>query len=297
LTTWLALFQFLGNSTLGYVRSSSLFTYLYTALSAGGKLLESEEAVGLFIPVVVLALFWLKRKELLALEIKSWWAGLVLVSAGLMFHLMGFLIQQPRISVVGLFTGIYGLMGLAWGPAFLRASFFPFFLFGFCIPLGSVADTLTFPLRLLVTRVVAFICDNILMIHVLREGTILKDPTGRYTYEVAAACSGIRSLIATSAFSFILAFLSVRSWWKRLAIIAAAFPLALFGNLLRMLAIVIAADLGGKAAGDAVHEGGPGGIYVLMLYVPGFAGLLFLEHYLRKPRAVAATTAGEVKPA
>jgi exosortase len=119
------------------------------------------------------------------------------------------------------------------------------------------------------------------MIEVIRDGTKLSDPTGRYQYEVAAACSGIRSLITTSVFAVILAFLSFRTWWKRLTIMAAALPLAVFGNLLRMLAIVLAADLFGKKAGDWVHEGGPGGIVALIWYVPGFAGLLLLEHYLR----------------
>jgi exosortase len=265
-----------------------LFVFLYGALTTGGRILESEEVVGLVIPAVVLVLFWLKRKELLSLEIKSWWAGLLLVSAALVLHILGIVVQQPRISTLALFTGIYGLMGLAWGPAWLRASFFPFFLFGFCMPLGSFADTLTFPLRLFVTRAVGFICHYVLMIDVIREGTMLRDPTGRYQYEVAAACSGIRSLIATSAFSFILAFLSFRTWWKRLTIIAAALPLALFGNLLRMLAIVIAADLGGKSWGDWIHEGGPGGIVALIWYVPGFAGLLLLEHYLRKVPSAAS---------
>jgi exosortase len=279
---WLALFQFLGNATLGYARTHSLFVFLYKALTTGGKLLESEEVVGLVIPVVVLGLFWLKRNELLAIEIKSWWAGLVLVGAGLLLHTLGIVVQQPRVSILALFTGIYGLMGLAWGPAWLRTSSFPFFLFAFCMPLGSFADTLTFPLRLLVTRLVEFVCHYILMIDVIRDGTMLKDPTGRYQYEVAAACSGIRSLITTTVFSFVLAFLSFRTWWKRLAIIAAALPLALFGNLLRMLGIVLAADLFGKAAGDWVHEGGPGGIVALIWYIPGFAGLLLLEHYLRK---------------
>ena len=276
------MFQFQGNSTLGYARTRSLFVFLYKALTTGGKIMESGEVVGLIIPAVVLVLFWLNRKELLGIEIKSWWVGLLLVGAGLILHILGIVVQQPRISIFALFTGIYGLMGLAWGPAWLRASFFPFFLFAFCMPLGSFADMLTFPLRLVVTRLVEFVCHNILMIDVIREGTLLRDPTGRYQYEVAAACSGIRSLIATSVFSFILAFLSFRNWWKRLAIIAAALPLALFGNLLRMLAIVLAADLFGKEAGDWVHEGGPGGIVALIWYVPGFAGLLLLEHYLRK---------------
>ena len=288
LTAWLALFQFLGNSTLGYARTNSLFVFLYKALTTNGKIFESEEVVGLVIPAVVLVLFWIKREELLNQAVKSWWAGLLLISAALALHVLGIVVQQPRISILALFIGIYGLMGLAWGPVWLRASFFPFFLFAFCMPLGSFADTLTFPLRLFVTRAVEFVCHNILMIDVIRDGTMLSDPTGRYQYEVAAACSGIRSLITTAVFSVILAFLSFRTWWKRLSIMAAALPLAVFGNLLRMLAIVLAADLFGKTAGDWVHEGGPGGIVALIWYVPGFAGLLLLEHYLRRvPRSAS----------
>ena len=52
-------------------------------------------------------------------------------------------VQEARISIMGLFTGIYGLMGLAWGLAWLRASFFPFVLFVFAVPFGSLAEPVT----------------------------------------------------------------------------------------------------------------------------------------------------------
>jgi exosortase len=282
LVAWLALFQWLGSSTMGYVRTSSLLEWMYNAFSAGGGVLAADEGYGVLIPFVVLGMFWLKRRDLMALELRTWWPGLVLVAFGLALHMLGYLVQQPRLSVIGMFTGIYGLTGLAWGLGWLRASFFPFFLFAFCVPLGSLAGIVTFPLRLLVTRLVELMCHFVLAIEVIRDGTILKDPTGHYQYEVAAACSGIRSLVATLALGVILGFFSFKKWWKRLAMIAAAFPLAVVGNLLRMLAIVIAAEIGGQSAGNEVHEGGPFGIYSLLPYVPAFFGLLWLEHYLRE---------------
>ena len=298
LAAWLALFQFLGNSTLGYVRTPSLFLYLYDAFSGGGKsLLDSEEGYGLFMPLVVLALFWVKRRKLMALDLKPWWPAMLLVGLGLVLHLLGYLIQQPRISVVGLFTGIFGLMGLAWGFGWMRTGFFPYFLLGFCVPLGSLAVPITFRLRLLVCRLVELVSQNILAIDVVREGTALKDPTGRYQYEVAAACSGIRSQIATLALAVVLAFFSLNSWWKRLLMIGAAFPLAVLGNLLRMMAIVIAAEIGGQDWGNYVHDGGPGGIFSLLPYVPAFAGLLYLEHLLRDRPPSAPQSAAEAKPA
>ncbi|HWQ90585.1 MAG TPA: exosortase/archaeosortase family protein [Clostridia bacterium] len=287
LAAWLVLFHFLGNSTLGYVVTHSLFEWMYSAYTAGGQdLVEAEDAYALMIPVVVIGLMWWKRKELLAVEIKPWWPALILVAGGLSLHVLGYVVQQQRISIVGLFTGIYGLMGLAWGFGWLRASFFPFFLFAFCVPLGSLSEPITFRLRLLVSQLVEFICHFFLAIDVVREGTGLKDPTGRYQYEVAAACSGIRSLISTFAFAVVLAFVSLGAWWKRFAMIASAVPLAVLGNLLRMLSIVIAAELGGQDAGKWVHDGGPGGVFSLMPYIPAFIGLLLLERYLsaREPR-------------
>ena len=298
LAAWLALFQWLGNSTLGYVNTPSLFYYMYDAFTEGGRnVLGSDEAFALLVPFVVLWLFWVRRHKLLALEQRTWWPALFLVALGLAMHMLGFLVQQPRISVVGMFTGLYGLTGLAWGRAWLRESFFPFFLFGFCVPLGTIALIITFPLRLLVTRLVEIICHFVLAIDVLREGTMLKDPTGHYQYEVAAACSGIRSLIATLALAVILGFHSLGGWWKRLAMIAAAFPLAVLGNLLRMLTIVIAADMGGQEWGNYVHDGGPAGIFSLLPYVPGFIGLLWLERKMQPGSAEPAVMpAPEAKP-
>ena len=302
LAAWMLLFQFLGNSVLGYGATSSLMDFMYKAFGGGfgRNLFDSEYMYGAMVPGVVLVLFWFKRRELVAVPLKLWPPALLLVGLGLLLHILGYVIQQPRFSIVGMFTGMYGLMGLAWGPALLKASLFPFFLFAFCIPLGSLDQIITVPLRLLVTRLVELICHYLLAIDVIREGNILLDPGNHYQYEVAAACSGIKSLAATGAFAVILAFLSFRSWWKRVLVIAAAFPLAVLGNLLRLLAIVIAAEMGGREWGDAVHEGGPYGVFVLMLYVPSFVGLLLLEaywgdHRARKPRPQDAANGERTK--
>jgi exosortase/archaeosortase family protein len=74
--------------------------------------------------------------------------------------------------------------------------------------------------------------------------------------------------------------LSFRSWWKRGLLMASAAPLAVFGNTLRMLTIIIASEIGGQHAGMYVHEGGPFGILSLLPYVGAFAGLLLLGHWL-----------------
>ena len=61
---------------------------------------------------------------------------------------------------------------------------------------------------------------------VIREGTQLFNAAQTYRYEVAAACSGLRSLIAIFAISTIYAFLTFDKNWKRILMILLALPLA-----------------------------------------------------------------------
>jgi hypothetical protein len=143
LAAWLALFQLLGNSTFGYKDTPSLFSWLNYVYSMG----EDDEH-GRLIPIVVLVLLILKRKELTEIPKAPWWPALLLLVAGLLLHIAGYVIQQTRVSVVGFFAGLYGLTGLIWGRRWMAATFFPYFLFVFCLPLGgTLAEKITVPLR------------------------------------------------------------------------------------------------------------------------------------------------------
>jgi len=289
LAAWLALFQFLGNSILGYIHTSSLFSWMHEAYRVGGS--ANDDAHGNFIPFLVIGLFWWKRKELLASSFNIWWPGLLILITGMVLHIFGYVLQQPRISIVALFTGIYGLMGLAWGREWLRKSFFPFFLFAFSIPLGAQAKFITVPLQLLVSWLVGGVA-HVLGIGVMQDGVRLIDPSGTYQYEVAAACSGMRSLIAIFLLATAYGFFVFRSSWKRLFLMALALPLAVLGNLTRMLFIIIAAEIGGQQWGNYVHESG---IFSLVPYLPAIIGLLVVGRLMEK-RWGTDEAAGQVHP-
>src|ERR1043166_9596926 len=288
LLAWLALFQFPGNSTFGYLHTTSLLRWLWVVCQPGPDAAARDDAHVLILPFLVLGLFWWKRKELIEKPMRTWPAALLVVALALMIHVVGYAAQQPKISVIALFLGLYGVMGLAWGPKFLRASAFPFFLFIFAVPLGQQADAITFRLRLLVCQLVEFICHNILCIEVTREGTKLINTYEHYQYEVAAACSGLRSVISISLLAVSFAFVVFKSYGKRALLIASAIPLAVLGNLIRMLMIIIAAEIGGQKWGGYVHEST---LISLIPYVPAIGGLLALGWYLerRKEELTPAT--------
>jgi exosortase len=282
LAAWLALFQFWGNSILGYVHTSSLFAWLNEAYNS--KMSVEDAGHGDFIPFLVVGIFWWKRKELLALPLQMWWPGILILAAAIALHVVGYAVQQPLLSVVALFAGIYGLMGLTWGKSWLRHSSYPFLLFVFSIPLATHLNFILFPLRLLVTWLVEMVA-HLIGIGVIRIGTELKDPSGNYGYDVAAACSGMRSLIVIFLLATVYAFGTFRSPWKRIFLMATALPFAVLGNMVRLLCIILAAEMGGQKWGDYVHEGGPFGIISLLPYVPAFFGLFFVGGWMEKRAA------------
>lgn len=274
LAAWAILFQFWGNITLGYVKTHSLFDWLYFVYTT-----SPDDEHGLLIPFVVLVLFWWKRKELSESAANIWWPALGLMILAVGFHLLGYRVQQTRISVVGFFLGVWALLGLVWGKEFLKRSVFPMFIFVFCIPLASEADRITNPLRMVATSATTAVANGLFGFGVIRDGTRVFDPLNHYQYEVAAACSGIRSLTAIFAFTTIYAFIKFQKNWKRALIVLAAVPLAIISNVMRLLMIIFAAEISGQHAGNVVHENW---FISLLPYIPAIFGVLWLGHLLRK---------------
>jgi len=282
LAAWLVLFQFWGNSVLGYVHTPSLFSWLYDIYNSPNSAEDSGH--GDFIPFLVIILLWWKRRELLALPLQLWLPGALIFIFALAMHILAYLVQQPLFSVAALFIGVYGLTGLAWGPAWLRHSRYPFALFLFSIPLASHLNFILFPLRVLATKLAAGTA-HLIGINVLRQGTDLIDPSGSFRYEVAAECGGMRSLVAVILIATVYAFGVFRSPALRTLLILSAVPFAVLGNVVRLFTIIFAASIGGQSAGNYVHLGGPFGILSLLPYVPAVAGLFLLGRWMEKYEA------------
>ena len=248
-SVWVLLFAFLGISTFQILGSPSLFGWMFNVYSSPAV----DEQHGMLIPFVFLALVWWKREELAAQTVGLWWPGLGIVTVGLLLHLSGYVIQQPRLSVMGFFTGLYGLMGLAWGPRWLKTIFFPYILLAFCVPVGELLAPITLKLRILVATIVATVAQCGLAPDVMRQGTQLFDAEHTFGYEVAPACSGIRSVVAMLAITTIYAFISFKPAWKRLLMMTSAVPFAILGNVVRLCLTIMVAEMFGQSAGKAVE--------------------------------------------
>lgn len=247
---WAALFHFLGNSTFGYIDTPSLFGWMYGAYNVP----MSEDGHGNLIPFVVLGLLWWKREQIAQIDAKPSFIPIVFVAFALALHLVGYMVQQPRLSIIAFFVGLYGLVGQVWGIQTMRVIFFPYILLGFCIPLGSLAESVTFPLRMLVSKIAVGVSHTILGIDVIRDGSQIFDSRRTFRYDVAPACSGIRSLISILVLSTIYGAVTFRPLWKRWLTVALAIPLAIMGNVLRIMGVIIAAEAFGQDAGQTVEQ-------------------------------------------
>lgn len=294
LVAWCALFHFVGNSTFGYVNSPSMFGWLtgwYQLKSTG----ESGDELAPFVPFLVLALLYLKREELTGVPKRPWAPALLLVIAGLLMHALGFVGQQVRISVAGFVLGTWGLMGLFWGFQWLRATLFPWFLLVFAIPVAAYTDGLTFHLRLLSTQVSVFLCNSVLGLDLLRLGTtVFHQPSNGaagFQFDVAAACSGMRSASVVLLLALVYAFISFRSPWRRLLVIGSSVPFALLGNVVRLVVVFMVGEAFGQEAGKMIETK-----FGFITYLGALAGLFALGWLLREPQPPSGPPASASPP-
>lgn len=166
------------------------------------------------------------------------------------------------------------LRGKAW-VSLLR---FPLGYLAFMIPLPIAWVTpLIVGLQLLAsTLAVRFLQALGVAIH--REGNVLVLP-GDVSLFVAEACSGITSLITLIPIGVFIAYFTESTLRRRLVLVAAVVPIALLGNLVRVVLTVLLALRYGvdSATKGPLHEWAG-----VATYVVGCLGLLGLGAILRR---------------
>ncbi len=285
----LAIFQFWGNATHGYIATNSLF-YWWCFQWVNPR---SETEHAWLILGLSLFLLWrnLQRGATGTRPVDGRSAAAVL--CGLLLHAVGFIAQQPRVSIVALLLFLWGLFSLAGGLRWSRASLFPLAFMVFAIPVNAL-DTVGFWLQMWVVQAGAKIA-HLAGIGVIRNGTQLIAPDGRYQYDVVAACSGIRSLMALTALSLVTGYLWFKPAWLRGAMLLASLPMVYVANVVRISSIIFAAHFGGQAWGNRVHD--VMGYAIFVIVVGGVIGIAELLQRMRPAWTMDAVSPEALEPA
>lgn len=198
------------------------------------------------VPLVSLGIVYSKWNKLCTLPCNPSPAGAVAVTAVAAVTVatdrLGILRSLTPLLLAGMLCGI--VLAL-WGYAALKELFFPIAFLLLLVPIPPILlEKIDLPLQIMCAKAVE-VGSRLTGLHAQRVGSILIFP-GSGTIDVVPACNGVRSAITMLMLSIICAYLSRASWYSRLAVVAAAVPIAYFANLLRLFGIVSGAHfLGG----------------------------------------------------
>jgi len=184
-------------------------------------------------------LIWRQRDLLVQIWPSPDLRGLILLALAGMAWLLA---DAGSVNVVAQYAFIAMLIAVVWtllGWTFTWAVFFPLMFLFFAVPVGEF----------LIPRLVEFTADftvaalQLTGVPVYREGNHFSLVSGDWS--VIEECSGIRYLIASITLGSLYAYLTYRSWQRRLLFVIAATIVPVFANGGRAYMIVMIAHLSG----------------------------------------------------
>jgi exosortase len=195
---------------------------------------------GPLVPATALALVWLRRDRLAALAVRPAPWGLGLVALGCLMQVTGVRADVFALQGWALLPLLFGLSLAFLGVAMTRMLAFPIGYLGFMLTFPPVfMNTLSFALKeISVGASVA--AAKAMGVPLLREGMSILLATGELRVE--NPCSGLRSLLALLATGTLFAYFQKGGAWRRAAVMLAAMPIAILGNAVRLLLVILAAE-------------------------------------------------------
>ena len=151
-----------------------------------------------------------------------------------------------QISLIGLLWSVpYAL----WGREVGRLMLFPAWVFLFTVPLTLVLDGFIGFLRTFAAATAVGILNGFGM-EIMREGTLVGalTPGKEFRLNIADECSGIRSLFAIMMMTSTYAHFVLKSKLKRWLLFALSIPIAVLGNMIRILLVCLVAYYTGEEA-------------------------------------------------
>lgn len=208
---------------------------------------DSEWWFCLVTPFIVTWLVSRMRPSLAALPLQGSWLGAPLLLVGMILYGFGY---KADTAYPGYAAGQLLLLGLILqlgGLPWLRVLFFPWAFFVFTWPMLPLESLMAVPLRMWTAKLSALVL-NLIGVAVTQEGTGLHSAAdelaGReqgdlFQLDVEEPCSGIRSLFSLMMLSALYGWISLKTWPARGILFACAIPLAMLGNLVRMVLLAL----------------------------------------------------------
>ncbi len=216
---------------------------------------EKAYSHGFLVIPISLYLSWVGRTKLISPEPKpSRLSGVfVMILAGLML-LAGNASGVVLLQELSLIVIVTGLVLLLLGIAYLRALALPIAYLLFMVPrldkLDMVSGRIHWPLQLFSAKL------GVLMLQFFGYAAYLQNQyieLPRLTLEVAEGCSGLRYLVSVIAIGIPLAYLTQKSWTRRVVLVGSSVIIAILANGLRVMFVGIVAYHGNRNIHGPFH--------------------------------------------
>lgn len=251
--------------------------YTPAFIGLGHKFLAADSyySHGFLVPLVSAYLIWRKKEKLKTLPIVSSPAGVAVLIAGLLLHIISSILKINFGSYLSLLIVLEGLILYLWGRKINRQLLFPLAFLAFMLPLPGVAIiAITFKMKILAAQLAAA-AAKAMGIPAVMDGSTIYLPRGSLV--VGDPCSGLRSLISLLALGAIFTQFISGGMARKSIFFLSAIPIALISNVLRIILLLLAAYIyGEKAALGFFHD-----FTGMLVFVFAFIGMVIVVRILR----------------
>ena len=204
---------------------------------------QEDMSHGYLVPIFSLYVLWTERRRLRESASAPSWGGLLLLFLSMVLLFFGSRGLQVRIEAVSFIVFCIALPWALWGRRVAAVCFFPAIFLCFVIPLSTYLDFVTVHLRLFASSFAVGLLNGC-GLDVVRHGTAIESAVpGKFAVDIAEPCSGLRSLFALMALTAAYSWYAHKTWPRRIALFACSVPIAILGNVTRIVTICIVASV------------------------------------------------------
>ncbi len=207
---------------------------------------ENWQQCWLVLPFVAYAI-WKSRVKMLSVASSGGALSVVFILFALALYFIGYRVENYYIGFISLHLLLVSLIIWFWGIHAAKEIAFPLLFLFFFWPFLFFDSLVAFPLRMIMSHASVAVL-NLLGTPVILQGTgilsapdpLVGLPVGKkFSVDVADPCSGIRSLFALMMVSALYAHFALESCWKKWILFLCSIPLAIVGNLVRILTLTL----------------------------------------------------------
>ncbi len=243
------IFHLLGNTADTHIFGRSTINWMATRWHD----YKGHFSHGYFIPLISIFLVVSERKRIAEADKCSDNKALIIISSALILQLISARTHLPRLSIISMILLIWSIPWYLFGRQVAKLIMFPCAYLFFCIP-WTFLDSLTFPLRLLSSKIATGLLNGF-GIDSVRKGTaILSRPPGQFSLDVADPCSGLNYILVLLALGALYAHLSRKTIFQKWMIFLSAGPIAIIANVVRIVAIAGAAIVVSADFADGLYH-------------------------------------------